>query len=160
MRDFQTIIAGCLMALTLSGCVRNTLVIIAPQARPFTPAISCWSPEVKQQHYLMPREENPMTFMTAPEIAKAQHIDGCATIIFQLTRDGKARNISLLRERPAGYGFGAAVAEQTRKGTFAPPASENDWYYRSESITFGTAPPVAAPVTPAAPRARAVCLAQ
>jgi hypothetical protein len=147
MKEFQTIIAGCFMAIALSGCVRNTLVIIAPQARPITPAVTCWSPEDKEHHYLMPKEPY-FTLLSPPELAKAQHVSGCAAIVFQLTREGKARNISLLRERPVGYGYAAAIAEQTRRATFAPPASENDWYYRAESLTIGAAPIVPAPAAP------------
>jgi hypothetical protein len=145
MKEFQTIIAGCFMAIALSGCVRNTVVIIAPLARPITPEVTCWSPEDKEHHYLDPKETYVPRF-PPPELAKAQHVSGCAAIVFQLTREGKARNISLLRERPVGYGYGTFVAEQTRRATFAPPASENDWYYRAESLTFGVAP--IAPVAP------------
>jgi hypothetical protein len=147
MREFQTIVAGCFMAIALSGCVRNTVVIIAPQARPITPAMNCWIPEDKELHYLTPKESYP-TLFSAPELAKAQHVSGCAAVVFQLTRTGKARNISLLRERPVGYGYGAAIAEQTRRATFVPPASENDWYYRAESLTFGMGPIVPAPAAP------------
>jgi hypothetical protein len=150
MKQFQTIIAGGLMALALTGCVRNTVVIIAPQARLITPPVSCWLPEDKQLHYLTPREIVP-TILTPPALAKAQHINGCATVVFQLTREGKARDISLLRERPVGYGYGAAVYDQVRKATFLPPASEKDWYYRSESLTLGVTPFIPAPVVPAAP---------
>jgi hypothetical protein len=72
-------------------------------------------------------------------------------VVFQLTRDGKARNVSFLRERPVGYGYGAAVYDQVRKATFLPPASEKDWYYRSESLTFGVTPFAPESVASAAP---------
>jgi hypothetical protein len=88
----------------------------------------------------------PIKTVASP-LAQAQHIGGCAAAVFQLTREGKAKNIAILRELPAGYGYGEAVTTALSQASFAPPASENDWYYRAISITFV----VMAPGVPGAP---------
>jgi hypothetical protein len=122
------------------------VVILAPQTGPAF--ISCWIPADAQKHYATPRDPN-WALMAAPAIAQAQHVSGCAAVAFQITRDGKATNISVLREFPPGYGYGTAVSDEVRRSTFAPPTSEQDWYYRAASVGFaGKRPAVPGQIVP------------
>jgi hypothetical protein len=138
VRKIQALAAGPVLALALSGCTRNTVVFLVPQVNPAP--ISCWTPADAQKHYLVPREMTPVQ-PVASAIAQAQHVSGCAAAVFQLTRDGKATNISILREFPPSYGYGEAVSDAIRKSTFASPASGQDWYYRAVTIILGPARP-------------------
>ena len=144
MKTTQTLIAGCCLALALAGCTRNTVIVLAPQQLNGIVTVNCWRPEDKQQHYLTAHETLQIV-VKAPKAAEAQHVNGCAAVKFQLTKSGRPRNMTVLRELPAGYGYGAAVVEQLEQETFAPPASPDGWYYRAVSIGFSRA---AAPVRP------------
>ncbi len=131
MRLLQRAIVGCLLMSALSGCTTNNLVVMAPpRAATMVTTISCWVPADKEQHYQAAHETTPLGVVSSAA-AKAASLSGCAAVAFQLTHDGKARNITVLREFPIGYGYGTAVSEVIRQATFTPPTSEDTWYYRA-----------------------------
>lgn len=126
--------------LALAGCTTNNVVMVVPQPAP-TAQITCWVPEDAAKHYLVAHETAGINAV-ASLVARDKHVGGCAAVVFQLTRDGKATNISVLREFPPDYGYGEAVSKAIRESRFAPPTSTNDWYYRAIAINFVHTRPV------------------
>ncbi len=139
----QVFVWYCLLVVALSGCTTNSVIVVAPPVRPMVTGPSCWLPVDKDQHYLPPKQ-TAVSLPVASERAKVDHVSGCAAVIFQLTRDGKAEHITVLREFPADYGYAQAVSDSVRRSTFTPPVPEGAWYYLATSIGLGGP----APATP------------
>jgi TonB family protein len=134
----KMLMAGSALTLAVAGCTTNTVVMVVPQAN--RPMMTCWIPDDAAKHYLIPHDTARVDAV-APEAARQKHVAGCAAVTFQLNREGKATNVSVLREFPPGYGYGEAVSEAIRKSRFAPPASKDDLYYRATAINFVNATP-------------------
>lgn len=64
-----------------------------------------------------------------PPAALAAHIAGCAAATFQIGNDGKAFNITVLREKPADYGFGTTTIDVLSRTIYFPPHSPTKLYY-------------------------------
>ncbi len=69
-----------------------------------------------------------------PKKARADHISGCAAVMFHLAPDGTPVEIKAVAESPTGYGLGAWVVRQLAATRFQPSPRETKWYY--EVIRF------------------------
>lgn len=65
---------------------------------------------------------------------KQKHLDGCASVEFQIDNDGTPTHIRLLKESPKGYGVGAGFIEQMKATRFEPPAKNGEWYFKNSVI--------------------------
>lgn len=66
-----------------------------------------------------------------PEKVQADHIDGCAAVMFHLASDGTPIDIKLVTESPTGYGLGALVVRELAATKFQPPPTKTKWYYEA-----------------------------
>jgi len=68
-------------------------------------------------------------WIDVPEKAQAEHINGCAAVMFHLAADGTPIDIKAVTESPVGYGFGELFARGLAATKFQPTATESKWYY-------------------------------
>jgi hypothetical protein len=123
-------VAGLVASLT--ACAQRQVIVAVPvdSAALNNAAVAkqCVSPEDKQTTYFT-AQSVVSAGMVAPPHASAEHRSGCAAVKFQLTPDGKATNVAILREYPQGYGYGQALAESIQRSTYKPPIGVNDWFF-------------------------------
>ena len=65
---------------------------------------------------------------------KHKHLDGCASLEFQITQDGTPTHIRLLKESPKGVGVGAGFVEEMKATRFEAPAKNGEWYFKNSVI--------------------------
>jgi len=69
-----------------------------------------------------------------PEKAQADHINGCAAVMFHLAPDGTPIDIRPVVENPSGYGFGELFARVLATTKFQPSPAESKWYYEVQQF--------------------------
>ncbi len=122
----------------LNGCTIVNMPVMAPRPSVSAEAAhKCYSPDDATAGYHTAREE-VRAGAVMPPAAKSEIIAGCAAVKFQIRDDGKAYNITILREVPAGYGFGNAVSDQVRRSTYKVPTdNKNVWFFVNTAIAPG-----------------------
>ncbi len=97
---------------------------------------SCRKSEDNRRMYeVAPEKTSSPEFSSATyNKLKHKHLDGCASLEYQIDCDGKPTHIRLLKENPKGYSVGASFAEQLKATQFEPPAKNGEWYFKNNVI--------------------------
>lgn len=127
----------CLLVapLLLAGCVRNTVVVVAP--RPAIPTPSPCRPPPGTPPIEPVRAPNPHMFAELPPQARQARVAGCAGILFRVAPDGRATDARVAAEAPSGYGFGAAALTALQGDVFHPAPGDQAWHYVISTMSGG-----------------------
>jgi hypothetical protein len=63
-----------------------------------------------------------------------RHIDGCASIEFQLNDQGIPFNARILKEIPTGYNIGSSLLNTTLATKYEPRPSHGKWYFIKSAL--------------------------
>lgn len=80
------------------------------------------------------RQSSPKLSEATYNKLKRKHLDGCASMEFQIDSDGTPTHIRLLKESPKGYGVGTGFVEALKATRFEPPAKSGEWYFKNSVI--------------------------
>lgn len=62
-----------------------------------------------------------------PIRALEEKVDGCVSIVFDITKDGVADNFRIIKESPAGYGFALTALQSLMKREYPSNKEVKDW---------------------------------
>lgn len=123
--------AAIISGLALTGCTRNTLIVIAPAPQQVFPLAVCneppGSPAVEPA--ATPVHVDNHTNFFPPQATAAGIRIGCAGVLFRLDPDGNIIDQRVLVEFPANYGFGEAAQAFSSTMKFAPGVIDPNWHY-------------------------------
>jgi predicted aspartyl protease len=74
--------------------------------------------------------------LSPPEKVVADHIDGCAAVMFHLSADGTPVDLKLVVESPLNYGIGDTMLAQVAATKYQPDPTETGWYYEARRFRF------------------------
>lgn len=116
--------SSIICVLLLAGCA-------TPMQRASSP---CMLPDEEKGKYATAKTVN--SYNVKPVRAASDHVNGCASVVFQLDEKGKPYNIKVHAETPADYDYGKALAESVKGSTYEPPLSSDHWYYTMQATVF------------------------
>lgn len=94
---------------------------------------ACQIPDASQTKYthMAPQTRAfPSSKHAVPEKAKAEGVNGCASVEYKIDKHGNPSHVKLLVENPKGFGFGHTAIEQIKGTRFEKPKQANQSYWR------------------------------